>query len=286
MHSGLTQLRTTDPVSRAEFPVYVQYPTLAASGGAMLGPYPFDATAEAPIAPGRFPVCLISQGGGGSPLLYRSIATHLAQRGYFVLAPEYPGDNRNDRSLANTDTAAERRPGQTSRALDALLADPRFRDHADPLRVVMVGHSMGGFTALALAGAQPWSRERRPLGTAPDSRLRAAVLLAPATEWFAAPHALDRVTVPLLVFLAEQDAVTPPERIRAVLAALPATTPCTFRPVSGAGHYSFLTPFPPALRRPDFPPAQDPAGFDREQFHRELPRLIEEFLTRCLAATP
>ncbi len=286
MFSGLARLRAIDPATGAEFPVYVQYPTLTPPRGAELGPFHFEATMDAPPAPGRFPVCVIAHGGGGSPLLYRTIATHLACRGYIVIAPEFPGDNRNDRSLVNTDTAATRRPRQTSRAIDALLADARFRDHADPQRVVMVGHSMGGFTALALAGAQAWSRDARPLATERDSRLRAAVLLAPATEWFSAPHALDRVAVPLLVLMGENDTVTPPERIRAILSALPTAAPCTFTTVAGAGHYSFLAPFPPALRRPDFPPANDPPGFDRENFHRELPRVVEEFLSRLISPRP
>jgi predicted dienelactone hydrolase len=286
MCSGLAKLSAIDPTTKAEFPVYVQYPTLSPPHGAMLGPYPFEATMDATSAPGRFPVCVISHGGGGSPLLYRTIATHLARHGYIVLAPEYPGDNRHDRSLANTDIAATRRPGQTSRAIDAVLANPRFRDVADANRIVMVGHSMGGFTALAMASAQAYSRDAQPLATMPDTRLRAVVLLAPAMEWFLAPRALARVALPLFVLMAEHDTVTPPARIRVALAALPAAAPCTFTTVAGAGHYSFLAPFPSALRRPDFPPANDPAGFDREQFHRELPRLIEEFLTRSLAKTP
>jgi len=48
--------------------------------------------------------------------------------------------------------------------------------------------------------------------------------------------------------------------------------------VTGAGHFSFLSPFPESMRSGDFAPAQDPIGFDREQFHREIPDLILKFL--------
>ena len=32
------------------------------------------------------------------------------------------------------------------------------------------------------------------------------------------------------------------------------------------------------MKAPSFLPATDPEGFDREQFHRELPREVRQFL--------
>ena len=282
MNSGIREIEIDDPHGAAPFPAVVQYPADGPPDGATIGPYHFDATRDAPPTPGRYPVCVISHGGGGSHLLYRSIATHLAASGYVVVSPEHPGDNRNDRSQSNTDRAALHRPRQASLAIDAVLDDPLLGAVADASCVCAVGHSMGGYTALALVGGRPWSRSGQPIPTRADPRVRAAVLLAPSTDWFLAPNALADVSVPLLVLAGERDPVTPPAAIRQALAGLPETTPVTFDVVPGAGHYSFLTPFPAHMRRPDFPPSMDPDGFDRDGFHAELPRRVEAFLTRAL----
>lgn len=283
MHSGIRHLMVHGAEGTAPFPAIVQYPTDVSGPGMTIGPYHFEATLDAPPASGRFPVCVISHGGGGSHLLYRSIATHLAVNGYIVVCPEHPGDNRNDRSQTNTENAALQRPTHASRAIDAVFADPLLGPVADPSRVCAAGHSMGGFTALALAGGRPWSRPGARVLTQPDARIRAAVLLAPATDWFLGPGSLTDVSVPLLVLAGERDTVTPPASIERALKGLPPGTPVDFEVIPGAGHYSFLTPFPVQMRRPDFPPSTDPEGFDRERFHTELPGRVEVFLTQALA---
>lgn len=284
MNSGIRQIEIRDSEGAAPFPAVLQYPTAESSAGTTIGPYHFDATPNAQPAAGLFPVCVISHGGGGSHLLYRSICTHLAVNGYVVVSPEHPGDNRNDRSQSNTDRAALDRPRHASLAIDAVLVDPIVGPVVDASRVGAIGHSMGGFTALALVGGRPWSRSGQPISTQADARVRAAVLLAPSTDWFLAPRSLAEVSVPLLVIAGERDHVTPPEAIRQALAGLPSGAPVTLDVVPGAGHYSFLTPFPAQMRRPDFLPSTDPDGFDREGFHAELPRRIQEFLTQALAS--
>lgn len=285
MHSALRQLTIPHPDGARPFPALVQYPTTVAPAGTTIGPYPFDATPDAPPAPGRWPVCLISHGGGGSHLIYRSIGTWLAEHGFIVVCPEHPGDNRNDRSASNTDQAAIDRPRHASLAIDAVLRDPLLGPVADSARIAAIGHSMGGYTALVMAGGWPWARPGQRLPMAPDARVRAAVLLAPAADWFLGPEALSSVSVPLLVFAAERDPVTPAARIRQALAGLPAETPVTFEVIPNAGHFSFITPFPAHMRRDDFPPSVDPPGFDREAFHRELPRRIQEFLAGALGTS-
>jgi predicted dienelactone hydrolase len=283
VNSGIRQLEIRDREGVSPFPAVVQYPIVDSSAGTTIGPYHFDATSDAPPASGRFPVCVISHGGGGSHLLYRSISTHLAASGFIVVVPEHPGDNRNDRALSNTDLAALNRPRHASLAIDAVLTDAALAPVADASRIGAVGHSMGGYTALALVGGQPWSRSGRPIPTQADPRVRAAVLLAPSTDWFLAPTSLANVSVPLLVIAGERDHVTPSDKIRQALNGLPQNAPVTLEVVPGAGHYSFLTPFPAHMQRPDFPPSTDPEGFDRQRFHLELPRRIRDFLTQALA---
>ena len=280
--AGLAHWQVPATDTLPSFPAIVLYPSTIATGTSNIGPYSFAATLDAPVAPGRHPLCLISHGGGGSHLLYRSIASHLAERGWIVVCPEHPYDNRNDRSRVNTDEAARDRPRHIAHVIDALLAHTAWGTHVDASRIGMVGHSMGGFAALALAGGQPWSMARVPLDTVSDARIRGAVLLAPAIDWFRAPGALDGVRIPLLAMVGEHDPVTPAQRVQEVLEALPLSAPCTIEVVPGAGHFAFITPFPEALRRPDFPPSVDPPGFDREQFSATLGPRIAQFLEHTL----
>ncbi len=67
-------------------------------------------------------------------------------------------------------------------------------------------------------------------------------------------------------------------RIRQVLEGIGDLSNVIHRTIANAGHFSFLSPFPPALTRPDFIPSTDPPGFDREKFHEELPEEIRSFL--------
>ena len=67
-----------------------------------------------------------------------------------------------------------------------------------------------------------------------------------------------------------------------IAARLPAGTPLEHRVVRGAGHFSFLAPFPPEMVNPAFPPSQDPPGFDRAAFHAALYPEVEAFLRRTL----
>lgn len=282
MNSGFQHLQIPDPVFGGTFPAVVQYPTAAPATDVTIGPFTWEATLDAPLATGRFPVCVISHGAGGSHLLYRSIATHLARAGWIVVCPEAPRDNRSDRSLAYTDESVTNRCLHLSKTLDAILGHAAFGPAADAPRVGLVGHSLGGCAALALAGGQPWSRNRTPIPVQPDPRFRAAVLMAPATGYYRGPDALARVSGTFLVLAGESDEATPAEDIRRDLRGLPSTAACELVVVRGAGHYSFLSPFPESMRSPDFAPAQDPAGFDRGQFHAELPGIIESFLAKAL----
>lgn len=54
------------------------------------------------------------------------------------------------------------------------------------------------------------------------------------------------------------------------------------RSVANAGHFSFLDPFPGTLTKAEFPPSQDPPGFDRERYHETLAADVLAFLQRVL----
>lgn len=64
------------------------------------------------------------------------------------------GDNWQDRSLVTSGRYFSERPRQLSQVLDALLASPEWGNRIPADRIGAVGHSAGGYSVLALAGAQ------------------------------------------------------------------------------------------------------------------------------------
>jgi predicted dienelactone hydrolase len=223
---------------------------------------------------------VISHGSGGTPLTHRDLALHLARRGFVVALAEHPGNNRTDNSLAGTETILESRPVQLRAVIDAVLASPRFTPHLRDETVAAIGHSLGGYTALALAGGHPTSLpDESPTGIArtvevvTDARVRALVLLAPATPWFRQDDALAEVTAPILMYQGARDSITPPWNATIVEQGVADRSRVTLRVIEHAGHYSFFSVFPPEMVTPTFPPAQDPPGFDRATF---LPQMFDD----------
>lgn len=205
---------------------------------------------------GQERVVLFAAGAGGDPERYRPLLEELAARGCQVIAPVF------ERFVAREATPAQllERPTGLVEAL---------HDFASPdAAVTVVGHSIGGWAGLCLAGATPWGRDGKPFEVPRESRVDRLVLYAPAAGWFAAPDALAAVTAPMLVFAGELDAVTPVEQAM-LLKNAPADV--DVRIVPKAGHFSFMNTPPPG--------AVEDAGFDREAFLGELARATAEFVT-------
>ncbi len=282
MCAGSHSMRIQDGPQGLSFPVLVLYPTDVPSSPVAFGPYSFDVSPDAPVAEGRFPLVVVSHGNSGSHLLYRTVAIHLARNGYVVAMLEHPGNNRNDNRLEGTYENLVNRPRHVRLTMDAVSSDPRLGAHVRADEVAILGHSMGTYTALAVAGGIPWTQDRRRVEVVADPRVRALVLLAPAAGWYRPEGALREVKVPILMLAAEHDPVTPRWNENVVLDGVPDSSKVRYRVVENAGHFSFLSPFPPHMRNPGFLPSTDPPGFDREAFHETLPGEVLEFLDEAL----
>ncbi len=131
------------------------YPTPAVARTQPMGPWRPVVTPGAPLAAAPLKgLILISHGTGGHELGHHNLATRLAADGYLVAALRHPGDNWEDRSMITSGRYFSERPRQVSRVLDALLASPEWGPRIPAGRIGAVGHSAGGYTVLALAGAQ------------------------------------------------------------------------------------------------------------------------------------
>ena len=270
-------------------PVLALYPSVSAESlVSPLGRESVDVAMDGVPAPGPWPVVVISHGSGGAAMTHRGLARYLARRGFLVLLPDHPGNNRDDNRLANAEEVLVQRPRDVSAALDWAASTTGFGGDADVRRVAVVGHSLGGYTALALAGGHPATVSpgsrgvgARPIAVDHDPRVGVVVLLAPAAGWFAGEESLAEVRSPVLLLTGEFDRLVGAHG-DLIAARLPASTHIVHRVVAGAGHFSFLAPFPPERTSPSLPPSQDPPGFDRAGFHEVLYPEIAAFLTQHL----
>ncbi|MGH3935584.1 MAG: alpha/beta hydrolase family protein [Pseudonocardiaceae bacterium] len=118
---------------------------------------------------------VISHGTGGSPFLYRTLAAHLARGGFVVAMPEHPRNNHNNNDLAGTAAILANRSWHIRIVIDWMFASDDFAPSPRPNTVAVIGHSLGGYTVLAVAGGRP-----KPRGCCRE-RVCSFPVLAPCT---------------------------------------------------------------------------------------------------------
>ena len=284
IHSaGSRTIQIRDEKRGISFPVWLLYPSTDVARDVKMGPYSVNASPDGNWAQGKFPLVIISHGGGGSHLLYRITAEYLARNGFVVAMPEHHGNNRNDNALEDKNENLTLRTKHIQRVIDHILSDPNLSKHIDPTRIAMIGHSLGGATALAVSGAVPWSKSREKIVVTHDDRVKALVLFAPATAWYHYPASFENISIPILVYSAERDTLTPKWQVDLIKQNIKNAELVNIKIVPNAGHLSFLAPFPNSMRSPNFLPAQDPEGFDRAAFHETLKAEVLDYFCKVLS---
>jgi predicted dienelactone hydrolase len=213
------------------------------------------------------PVVLFSH--GNMSFRYQSffLTEHLARHGYVVVAPDHFGNTLDNNTLPAGELAI-RRPRDIVDTFDWLLdhvadADSLLYDCIHPeAGYALTGHSFGGYTTLATAGAtidvegllaacatsdswmcnveEYWS-EHFPGevdGDLSDDRVWAAAPMSPAGR-FAFGEGLADIEVPTLVMGGLLDDITPWEAEVRPIYQLLATTPRYLAGLEDAGHFTF-----------------------------------------------
>jgi predicted dienelactone hydrolase len=306
--AGLVDLTLTDPVEGGPMQAIVAYPAAAGGPPTERRPFTVDATLNAAPASGVFPLIVVSHGTGGSNLTHHDSVTALARAGFVVAAVEHPRDNFRDDSGFGTDLQLMGRAHHMVALIDGVLADGRVGRMVDRSRIGMTGHSVGGYTALLMAGAVPnfglmeeyrkavpfdvyraradsvSNFQRKPgLDVVADPRVRAIFVMAPALGYVFDRTALSKVAIPVRLYRPSADQLLPhpwdAERIASMLPRQP-----EYEVVKGAGHFVFLAPCSAALAALAAPICTDPPGIDRVAFHRRLNGEMIDFFRRTLAA--
>lgn len=113
-----------------------------------------DAEVNANDAP--YPLVIFSPGFGADASMYTTLIEHYTSHGFVVLAPEHM--EQFDPEYSDLWKTSIDRPRDITQVLDyaeqITAPDGDMADVIDMQNVAVVGHSYGGYTALAMAGAQ------------------------------------------------------------------------------------------------------------------------------------
>jgi predicted dienelactone hydrolase len=224
------------------------------------------------------PVIVFSHGWGSVRTDLRYLAEHLASHGYVVAALEHPGSNETSFKAVNQGkkqlVAPQEfldRPRDVSFILDELeklnqTGNSPLQGKLATNNVMIVGHSFGGGTALALAGGelqienlkqrcQP-NLAKDNLGETlqcvaqalpektyqlRDGRIKQAIALNPTTSLMFGETGLTKVQIPTLILSSSADKITPP-LTEQVMGFAKIPSPKWLVAVVGGSHLSVVDP--------------------------------------------
>lgn len=282
--------------------VLVWSPCATAPSELRMGPYVVRATKDCPVSGRSLPLVVVSHGQGGTRLGHHDTATALADAGFVVASFNHPGDTFGDDASASEVGIFESRPADVSRVITHMLEQWKDRQAVDAQSVGVFGFSRGGYTALALAGAEPsrsasaerfcaswrsWlipicrklGKEDAALKARADARVKSVVAVDPLNLFAASSFKAVKAPVQLWASELGGDGV---ELAHTQLIQRWLPTPPEYHLAKGAGHFVFLVPCPEEFRKEASRICEDPAGISRESVHASLNQAVAAFFAKTL----
>ncbi len=225
------------------------------------------------------PIIVISHGLGTDSSNFQYLATHLASYGFVVVVPTHPGSDAQQLNGKASEVVESNeftdRPLDVKYILDQLQNsnqfDPRLKGRLNLQQVGVFGQSLGGYTALALAGAkinfaqlkqdcQPealkdtWNMslllQCRALTlnsgkfakqyNLRDGRVKAAIAVNPITSSIFGKAGLSQVQIPIMLVGSSDDTVAPALYEQILPFSWFATTHKYLVTLVGATHFSTI----------------------------------------------
>ncbi|OKH86600.1 hypothetical protein LF95_21815 [Thalassospira sp. TSL5-1] len=262
------------------------------------------------------PLIVLSHGFGGNWRNQAWLATSLAQAGYIVAAINHPGTTSRDLEPLKG-ARLWQRPADISHLVTALEQDARWAPHIDTSDISAIGHSLGGWTVLELAGARmdadkmAQDCQRHPelaacdvvrdfaIGKTAtdrtnleqnlrDPRIKRVISLDLGLARGFSEDSLGHITIPTLVIAAGSPNPKLPAKLesRYLFDHLPAKYR-TLIVLENAAHFSFLQSCKPnainlleAEKPGDGIICKDGVKSDRPQIHQEVTQQVLAFLAR------
>jgi predicted dienelactone hydrolase len=315
--AGFATLSVADP-GHPDLQVGVWYPTDQAPPAEPNTRYGLAVAHDAPLQNPNGGLVVISHGYSGWYAGHADTAIALADAGFIVAAPSHTGNTWSDMSSSVSEWVLDR-PRHISRVVDHMLSEHAFAANIDENKIGMYGFSAGGYTALGLIGGVPDFEiaarhcENDPtefvcadglvdallqadLPSLPAaawgyySRIVAAVASAPALGFAYSKESLSRVKASVQLWSGQLDESVPTQSNAALIASRLPTAAETHW-IEDATHFAFLTvPCREAFRREDPEEYQmvcgDVAGFDRQQFHRQMHVEMVRFFKEAFSIAP
>jgi predicted dienelactone hydrolase len=249
----------------------------------------------------KYPLAIISHGSQGNAQQMAWLGIYLASKGYISVAINHNGTDEEERKtglLALTDFCMWERPADISVVIDKMLKDPVFSPGIDTSRIVCAGFSLGGATAIWVAGAifnidslaknepapPPMFKEsidrfaelaktdpiilnsyKHRSDSYKDSRIKAVFALAPAIGNGFTREGLSNISIPVQIVVGDADIIAPKKsNAEHYSKDIPSARPLIILP-GERGHY--LSP---------------PAGTERSDELLEVSRLAFSFFQEVL----
>lgn len=259
-----------------------------------------------------FPLILLSHGTGGNRFGLAWLAIALAKQGYIVVAPDHWG-NTYDNKIPEYFVRYWERPLDISFLITQILNDTSLSQYVDKEKIGVVGFSFGGYTSLALAGAElncnllktisktdlgkkefniPELGDLRNLidkipcdniqSSFKDNRIKVAVALSPALGLgFDNIDQVKSINSPILIIGAESDEIAPINTNAEHYHKLIPNS--IYLKLEGeVGHYIFLNSGNNSLIKEAKKYYRDDKTINRETIHRNVEKVIIMFFENAL----
>lgn len=319
--TGFRQIEVPDNTGNRDLKIALWYPTtdkippvIVGENLAFIGnPAVKDAAPDGK----NHPLVVLSHGYGGSWRNLSWLATELAKQGYIVAAPDHPGTTTFNRDKQQAAQLWER-PHDLSRVIDVVTKDSALAGKVEPQRIAAIGHSLGGWSVVALAGAKfdtelfqkdckdyPSPRTcglahelgvyggkeatQKFLNMPADKRVGAIVSLDLGLARGFTPESLSSIHVPALIFGAGVDIGDLPAKLESGYVATNMPTSTGYVEIPDAIHFSFMqickagaVEIIEAQSPGDGIVCKEGGERDRAAIHREVADMIIAFLAKSI----